>query len=108
MNYSSRANQRANRVARSQLAVRLGLALYAALTAAIALRCMVLFFDLPQSVFTVSAILRATDPLLLPLRFVPGAERVILGSATLSDLTVVLLLIALPLPFLGGRARRSA
>ncbi|MEZ4561753.1 MAG: hypothetical protein R2853_03380 [Thermomicrobiales bacterium] len=90
-------------MARSQLATRLGLALYAGLTTVVAMRCLVLFFSLPASVNSVSTILAVSSPIVLPFRLLPVAERSMLGSATLADLTAVLILLALPLPFLGRR-----
>lgn len=102
--HSARHNAR---VARSQLATRLGLALYALLTTAMALRCLVLFFALPASVSSVGAILAISSPIVLPFRLLPIAERTVLGSATLADLTAVLILAALPLPFLGRRPRST-
>ena len=103
----SRTSRRAARVARSQLATRLGLALYAALTTIVAMRCLVLFFSLPASVSSVSTILAISNPVILPFRLLPVAERAVLGSATLADLTAVLILLALPLPFLGRRPHAS-
>lgn len=101
--HSLRTSRRSARVARSQLATRLGLGLYAALTTVIALRCLVLFLSLPASVSSVSTILVVSNPIVWPFRLLPVAERAVLGSATLADLTAVLILIALPLPFLGRR-----
>lgn len=100
---SLRSSRRSARVARSQLAARLGLALYAGLTTIVAMRCLVLFFSMPASVSSVNTILAVSDPIVLPFRLLPVAERAVLGSATLADLTVVLILVALPLPFLGRR-----
>ena len=102
---SMRPSRRSARVARSQLATRLGLALYAGVTSVVALRCLVLFFSMPTSVSSVSTILSITNPIVLPFRLLPVAERAVLGSATLADLTAVLILLALPLPFLGRRPR---
>ena len=104
---SLRSSRRSARVARSQLATRLGLALYAGLTTVVAMRCLVLFFSLPTSVSSVSTILSLSSPIVLPFRLLPVAERSVLGSATLADLTAVLILLALPLPFLGRRPHAS-
>jgi hypothetical protein len=98
-----RTSRRSARVARSQLATRLGLAVYAGLTTVVAMRCLVLFFSLPASVSSVSTILALSSPVIWPFRLLPVAERTMLGSATLADLTAVLILLALPLPFLGRR-----
>jgi hypothetical protein len=104
---SLRSSRRPARVARSQLATRLGLALYAGLTTIVAMRCLVLFFSLPASVSSVSTILAVSSPIILPFRLLPVAERAVLGSATLADLTAVLILLALPLPFLGRRPQTT-
>ena len=104
---SLRSSRRSARVARSQLATRLGLAVYAVLTTLMAMRCLVLFFSMPASVSSVSMILAISSPIVLPFRLLPVAERTVLGSATLADLTAVLILLALPLPFLGKRPHAS-
>ena len=105
MNYQGRSGRKAIQVARSQLAVRMGIAVYAALCAGIALRCCVLVFAFPETVGTVRSILSASSLLVAPLTFAPAADRVVIGSATLSDLTAALILIAVPLALLGQRAR---
>ena len=105
MIYQGRSGRAAAQIARSQLAVRLGIAVYAALCAAVALRCAVLILALPQSVWSVGAILSLSSPIILPLTVVPPANRVVVGTVTLSDLTAMLLLLALPLALLGRRQR---
>ena len=105
MIYQGRAGRGAAHIARSQLAVRLGIALYAALCCAIALRCAVLMLALPASVWSVGAILSVSSPIVMPLTVVPPASRVVVGAATLSDLTATLLLLALPLALVGRRQR---
>jgi hypothetical protein len=90
---------------RSQLAVRLGLGIYAILCAAIALRCAVLLLALPDTVWSVRVIISASSPIASPLRIIPAGARVVLGAATLSDLTAAVILLAVPLPFLGLRGR---
>jgi hypothetical protein len=104
MMYQGRAPRRPVQVTRSQLAVRLGLAIYAILTAGAILRCAVLMLNFPATVATVRTILLATAPLALPLSFIPGADRVILGSATLSDVTAGLIILAAPLLVVGTRS----
>jgi hypothetical protein len=103
--YQGRSRRAAAHTARSQLAVRLAIAVYAALCAAIALRCAILILDLPASVWSVGAILSASSAAVLPLAFVPAAGRVVVGAMTLSDLTGTLLLLAVPLALLGRRQR---
>ncbi len=105
MIYQGRAGRGPAHTARSQLAVRLGIAVYAALCAAIALRCAVLILDLPASVWSVDAVLSASSPVVLPFTVVPAASRIVVGAVTLSDLTATLLLLALPLALLGQRQR---
>jgi hypothetical protein len=101
--YRGGAGRRAARVARSQLAIRLGLAVYAAACAATALRCIALALGLPDTVWTVKTLLSLSSPLVRPLLLVPGSTRAVIGSATLADLTVALLLVALPLLLLARR-----
>jgi hypothetical protein len=103
--YQGRSNRRPSQVAKSQLALRLGLAIYAALCAAMALRMVVLLFRFPDTVWAVQTILSLSAPIVLPLSFLPSGERVVIGSATLADVTAALLLVALPLPLLGRRGR---
>jgi len=105
MIYQGRSRRAAALTARSQLALRLAIAVYAALCAAIALRCAILILDLPPSVWSVGAILSASSPAVLPLAVVPAAGRVVVGVMTLSDLTATLLLLAVPLALLGRRRR---
>jgi hypothetical protein len=108
--YQRRFGQHPEQVVRSQIAVRLGLVLYAVLATAFALRCMVLIFHFPDTVWTVEQILALTSPLQRPLRLLPGASRSMVGDATLADLTVMLLLVAAPLALLarpGPNARRD-
>jgi hypothetical protein len=105
VNYQGRSGRRAVQVARSQIAVRLGIAVYAALCAAIVLRCAVLVLAFPDTVGTVRSILSASSPLVLPLSNAPAANRVVVGAATLSDLTAALVLLAVPLALLGRRVR---
>ena len=103
MIYQGRSGRSPGNTARSQLAVRLGIALYAALCAATALRSTILILDMPASVWSVGAILSASSPIVLPFTALPAAGRVVVGALTLADLTTILLLLALPLALLGRR-----
>jgi hypothetical protein len=104
--YAGRANRRPVQVVRSQLALRLGLAIYAVLCVAVILRSAVLVLGLPATVLTVRAILTASRPIVLPFTLLPGAERSILGAATLSDVTAMLIVLAAPLLVAGSRSAR--
>jgi hypothetical protein len=95
-----RSGHRTVQVARSQLAVRLAIFIYAGVCMVVALRCAVLILHFPDSVWTVRSILGATAPLLRPLLLIPGASRALVGGATLADFTLVLLLAAAPLAML--------
>jgi hypothetical protein len=105
MIYQGRAGGRAAHIARSQLAVRLGIAVYAAFCCAAALRCAVLALGLPSGVLSVGTILSLSAPIIMPLTVVPPASRVVVGAITLSDVTAMLLLLALPLALIGRRQR---
>jgi hypothetical protein len=106
MIYQGRSSRSAAHIARSQLAVRLGIAVYAAVCCAVALRCTVLTLALPASVWSVGTILSISSPVIVPLTVVPPASRVVVGAVTLSDLTAMLLLLALPLALIGRRQRQ--
>lgn len=106
MIYQGRSGRGAAHIARSQLAVRLGIAVYAALCCAVVLRCAVLTLALPATVWSVGTILSVSSPVIMPLTVVPAASRVVVGAVTLSDLTAMLLLLALPLALVGRRQRR--
>jgi hypothetical protein len=101
MIYQGRSGRGAAQFARSQLAVRLGIAVYAALCAAAVLRCAVLILALPETVWSVGMVLSLSSPIIRPLTAVPPANHVVAGAATLADLTATLLLLALPLALLG-------
>jgi hypothetical protein len=102
--YPSRSARRPVQVVRSQLALRLGLAIYAVLCLAAILRCAIRVFDFPSTVATVRTILVASAPIALPFTVLPGADRVIIGSATLSDITAALIILAAPLLVVGSRS----
>ena len=99
----SRSSRQGAQVARSNLAVRLGLAVYAATCAVVFLRCAVLILGFPDSVWSVDAVLTLSSPMVYLLSAIPSSHRLILGSATLSDLTAALLLLVAPLPFFTKR-----
>lgn len=105
MNYQGRSGRRAAQVARSQLALRLSIAVYAVLCAAIVLRCAVLVLAFPDTVGTMQSILSASSLLVAPMSVAPAADRIVVGAATLSDLTAALVLLSVPLALLGRRAR---
>ncbi|MFN8591362.1 MAG: hypothetical protein U0031_07850 [Thermomicrobiales bacterium] len=103
----SRSGRRGGGIVRSQLALRLGLAFYALLCTALALRCMALILSFPPTVSSVSAILAITDLIVKPLHHAPGASRMIIGNATLADLTAAIVLLVAPLPLIGFRTARQ-
>ena len=105
MTFGAPSTRRAARVARSQVAVRLGLIVYSALSTVLLLRCMVLLLQFPSSVSSVATILAATDPIVFPLTVVPGAHRSILAGLTLADVTAAVVLIAAPLLLVGRQTR---
>lgn len=108
MIYQGRAGRRVANIARSQIALRLGLAVYAALCGALLLRSLVLMLGLPATVASVGAIIAVSEPIVLPLQVLPGAARVLVGAATLADITAATIILVAPLPFLGIRSLRSS
>ncbi len=105
MTLGAPSSRRAARVARSRVAVRLGLIVYSALSALLLLRCMVLVLQFPNSVNSVAAIIATTDPIVFPLTVVPGAHRSILAGLSLADVTAAVVLIAAPLLLVGRQTR---
>lgn len=102
-----RASRRAAQVARSQFALRLGLAVYAALCSAMILRLVVLLLGFSDTVGTVDAIVSLSDPIVAPLKLAAPANTSVVGSATLADLTMAIVLTAAPLPFIERRESRT-
>jgi hypothetical protein len=101
MIYHGRGGRRGAHVARSQLAVRLALALYSAVCAAVVLRCAILSLGFPATVWSAEAVLAVTSPIARPLTMIGPANRTLIGAATLADLTALLLVVAIPIPLLG-------
>jgi hypothetical protein len=108
MIYYRGASRQAAQVARSQLAVRLGLAVYTALCTAVVLRSAVLVLQFPETVWTVRLILATSAPIVLPFRIAPAANHHLLGNATLAEVTALLVLLAIPLLLIGRGRRASA
>lgn len=107
MIYQRRTSRHAAQVARSQIAVRLGIAVYSALTASVLLRAAVLIFQFPETVWTARAVLTMSTPVVLPFSILPAASRPVLGAATLADLTALLVLFAIPLLIIGRQHRST-
>ena len=101
--FQHRSNRRAVQVARSQLGVRLGLALYAALSTLMGLRIILLVLGFPTTVWSVEALQAISSFIVMPLTLLPGADRPILLNLTLAEISAALILMALPLPLLGRR-----
>jgi hypothetical protein len=106
--YQRRTSRHAAQVARSQLAVRLALGIYAAFSAAILLRCAVLALQFPDSVWTVKLILAVSAPVVFPFMLAPAAARIVFGSASLADITALVVLFAVPLLLIGRRKRGTS
>jgi hypothetical protein len=99
----ARSGRRAAQVARSQLALKLAIALYALVMAISLLRIVVLILGFAPTVWSVHLIVAVSRPLALPLSVVPGANRVVLGAATLADLTTTIAVMAAPLLLMSRR-----
>lgn len=83
--------------------MRLGLALYAALSTAMGLRIFLLIMGFPTTVWSVEALLAISDFIVWPLTLLPGADRQLIFKLTLADVSAAFLLLALPFPLLGRR-----
>ncbi len=89
--------------ARSQLALELFLNGYAIVAALLIARCLMKIEKISPRVWAGSTVYRVTDPMLAPLNLLPGAERQIIGGATLADVTVLVLLFLVPLWLIAHR-----
>lgn len=74
---------------RSQLALELALLALAVVTAALLLRVLFRSLRIGERIWSGSVVYRLTDPLVWPLARLPGAERPVIGDATLPDLTTL-------------------
>jgi hypothetical protein len=88
---------------RSQLALELALTAYAAAATAFLTRFLLRALDIDDQLWIGATTYRYTDPFARPFSFLPGAGRSIVGAATLTDLTLIALLLLVPL---GLAARR--
>ena len=90
----------------SQVALEVIVNLYAAVAVVFVARAVLLIGDVDGRVWIGRFVYRFTDPLIAPLRLLPGADRTFIGAFTLADLTVlaVIALIPLGLSLRRGRA----
>lgn len=93
-------------VFRSQLAAEVALTLYALIGAALLVRLVLLLLGIGADVWTGAAIRSVTSPILWPLTLLPGADRPLIGLATLPDFTVVAVILLVPLAFLARIGHR--
>lgn len=90
----------------SQVALEVIVNLYAAVAVVFVARAVLLIGDIDSRVWIGRLIYRFTDPLVAPLRLLPGADRTFIGAFELADLTVLagIALIPLGLSLRRGRA----
>ncbi len=82
---------------RSQLAMELALHAYAFVTAAVLFRLVLLLLETPSRLWITDTVFGLTDPIIRPLRLLPGADRQLLAGITLPDATLAALLLLVPL-----------
>ncbi|MDQ3043845.1 MAG: hypothetical protein M3R06_01660 [Chloroflexota bacterium] len=70
---------------------------YAFLTAAVLFRLVLVVLDTPERLWIATTVYGLTDPIVRPLRLLPGAERVLFFGITLPDATLVSILMLVPL-----------
>ena len=84
-------------VLRSQLAVEVALTSYALVAALLSVRLVFLLLGVHSRIWSADSIYTVTDPIVWPLTLLPGADRNLVGFATLPDLTAVALVAVVPL-----------
>lgn len=89
----------------SQIALEVVVNLYAAFAVLFVARGVLLVGSVDGRVWIGRTIYRFTDPIVAPLRLLPGADRTFIGQYSLADLTLlaVITLIPLGLSLRGGR-----
>lgn len=93
-------------VLRSQIALELALTAYALLGAALSVRLAILLLGIGSQVWTGATIRSLTAPIVWPLTLLPGADRPLIGLATLPDFTAVAVVVLVPLALLARYRRR--
>lgn len=91
---------------RSQVALEIVLNLYALVGAAVLIRSVLLSLDVSDRVWIGRTVYGLTDLLVLPLKILPGADRVVVGALTLADATVLAGVVLMPLGLYWLGARR--
>jgi hypothetical protein len=101
------SQHRGSQEVRSQLALELALTAFAAVATAFLTRFLLRALDVGDQLWIGATTYRFTDPFARPLLSLPGAGRSIIGTATLTDLTLLALLVLFPLGLAARRRRRS-
>ena len=87
-------------VLRSHLPLEVGLSAYALVAALLLGRAVFLAVGISDRVWSGAALYQVTEPLVWPLTFFPGAERDLVGRASLPDVTAVGIVALVPLALL--------
>lgn len=85
---------------RSQLALEVGLVVYAALSSLLLIRVALRLIGIGDLTWTGQIVFSITDPLLAPLGLFAAASRPLAGEATLGDLTALGIIALIPLTLL--------
>lgn len=87
----------ASRASRSTTAVELALNVFAAAGALLVVRLLLLILDVSARVWAGMTVYRITNPMVRPIEFIPGAQRHVIGAASLADVTAIAILLMVPL-----------
>ena len=102
---SSRLRRRKAYVLRSQVALELALSLLAVAAGLAVVRVLFLAVELPEQSWARSVVSSVTAPLVLPLQALPGGSRPLIGAASQADITIAVMIVAIPLFVLSRSAR---
>ncbi len=97
MNQPFRLGSRNTEILRSHLTVEIALTTYAAVSALLIARLVILLLAVPQWIWIRETIGTLTDIFVWPLTLIPEATRPLLGDAALPDLTAVGVVVLVPL-----------
>jgi len=87
-------------VERSQVALELALLTYAVVATLVILRLILLAIGVDHRLWIGDFVFQFTDPAIMALKLLPGADRPLLRNLTLPDLTLAALVALFPLALL--------
>lgn len=102
---SSKSLSRTHGGSGSRLLTQLGIAIYSIIAGLVLIRSLFLSIGIEDSLWVGSVIYGLTDPLVAPIRFIPGGDFTLVGDLAVADLTVLAVVLAVPVILAARRPR---